>query len=77
MSEKTVEEVNMKKDNRVFNVGFVASGIVVIAALGDLAVQLKAGEGIFGSTLMIVGGVLMFYAFLDSKRRYMKKHNQV
>ncbi|MBQ7944976.1 MAG: hypothetical protein IJ326_13065 [Lachnospiraceae bacterium] len=77
MSEKNVEEVNMKKDNRVFNVGFVASGIVVIAALGDLAVQLKAGEGIFGSTLMIVGGVLMFYAFLDSKRRYMKKHNQV
>ncbi|MBE5876630.1 MAG: hypothetical protein E7290_07055 [Lachnospiraceae bacterium] len=73
MNKKNVE-VNMKKDNRVFNIGFAASGIVVIAALGDFAVQLKAGESIIGSVLTIVGGALMFYAFLDSKRRYMKKN---
>lgn len=77
MSKKNVVEVNMKKDNRVFNIGFIASGVVVIASLMDLAVELKAGESILGSALMIAGGALMFYAFLDSKRRYMKKHNQV
>lgn len=74
MSKKNVEEVNMKKDNRVFNIGFAACGVIVISALIDLGIMLKAGESIIGSVLTIVGGALMFYAFLDSKRRYMKKN---
>lgn len=73
MADNEMRE-NVKKDNIVYRVGFIASGVIIISALMDLAVSLKAGESVLGSALMIAGGVLMLYAFFDSKKKYLKKH---
>lgn len=67
-----VTKQEMKKDCFAYNLGFVSSGVVMIAALLELVVKVMTGESIIGSLLIFLGGVIIFISFYISKKKYLE-----
>ncbi len=73
MSKNNEVKNGAERDCFAYKMGFIASGIVIVSALLDLIVRVITGEGIIGSLLIVLGGMIMLIGFYDSKKKYLKK----
>ncbi len=69
---KNGAERDMKKDCFAYKMGFIASGVVMIAALLELVLKVITGESIIGVLFRFLGSVIIVIAFYISKKKYLE-----